>query len=511
VSTSTIARDVHRRCARALVLVLGCSVTAMSQSTHAPGALPAARASGHGRPWEALLDAEAAAQPGTAQSAGSSAATADPTWKWKWKKKFLGLGQPSSIAVDAQGHPHVFYSPYGSGMLHAWSDGVHWFSEAVDPEGGAAVAATDADGTIHIAYGALSADEPKFVVRHARKDGDTWMIETVDTGGYSPSIAIDERGAVHIVHLLMHAYGLDEVRHVRQTPMGWQSETIDTTDIVWDGTSLAVDGATVYATYSEGNSPATLRLATRVADAWTMEDIGQEALDTSLATDADGVLHVVYHSVEYLNEQLVHAWRAPSGWQYESLVTWHDIFGQPLKQKYLASGNWPTMTRDSAGRLYLAFGLFVNLKKSDAWGSALAIAELKDGIWVPRKFGPGLTGFGTAIAVARSGIVHAATGKPTSGRGGTIGTLAVQLNGRKLSLAVNPPEAGTITDELTGLQCTDSLVERIYPGTDVTLVATPAPGYAFVEWAKDGTGPDSSCQVTLDKARKVEARFEPSP
>ncbi len=246
-----------------------------------------------------------------------------------------------------------------------------------------------------------------------------------------------------------------------------------------------------------------------MAGTWTMEDIDHAVIETSLATDADGVVHLVYHS-DYSNERLVHAWRAASGWQSETLVTWHDIFGQPLKKSLIASGDFPTMTRDDAGHLYLAFGLFLNATKSDAWGSALAVATLKDGVFVPRKFGPDLTGFGSAIAVAHSGIVHIATGKAMS-PGGAIGTMTVELKGRKLSLVVAPPEAGVITDELTGLQCTDTLVEQIYPGTEVTLSATPAPGYTFVEWAKDGSGSDSSCHVTMDQARKVKARFEPSP
>jgi hypothetical protein len=274
-----------------------------------------------------------------------------------------------------------------------------------------------------------------------------------------------------------------------------------------DAICLALDGTTAYAAYSDGVFPATLRLATRKGNTWSVEDIDQDALETSAAIDADGVLHLVYHTVQYPGERLVHAWRAPTGWQYESLLTQHEFFGQPLKQSLFVTGNWPAMTRDFAGRLSLAFGLFVG--NGQASGSALTVAVLHDGVWVPRKIGPGLTGYGTAIAADRSGIVHVATGKPI--HGGQVGTVAVQLKGRKLALRVDPPQAGTITDELTGLQCNDKLVEQIYPGTELTLSVTAARGFTFVEWARDASGSDSSCQVTMDQARRVEARFEPSP
>ena len=112
-----------------------------------------------------------------------------------------------------------------------------------------------------------------------------------------------------------------------------------------------------------------------------------------------------------------------------------------------------------------------------------------------------------SIAVTRSGIVHAVASRNTPGAWSD--TLALQLKGRKLSLRVVPPLAGTITDSVTGLSCDHKLVENYYPGTAVTLTATPAPGFVFAGWAAVASGTEPECSVTLDKSRKVVARFEP--
>lgn len=58
---------------------------------------------------------------------------------------------------------------------------------------------------------------------------------------------------------------------------------------------------------------------------------------------------------------------------------------------------------------------------------------------------------------------------------------------------------GTVTRSLR-----TSLVPR---GTVVTLTATPAEGWTFSNWAKDGTGKNTSLAVTMDAPRTVQALF----
>jgi uncharacterized repeat protein (TIGR02543 family) len=69
---------------------------------------------------------------------------------------------------------------------------------------------------------------------------------------------------------------------------------------------------------------------------------------------------------------------------------------------------------------------------------------------------------------------------------------------KKYTLTVTQPEHGSI-----------SPATSIYDyGTEVELIATPAPGYHFVEWTGDCSGETSAtCTLTMDADKNVSALF----
>lgn len=68
---------------------------------------------------------------------------------------------------------------------------------------------------------------------------------------------------------------------------------------------------------------------------------------------------------------------------------------------------------------------------------------------------------------------------------------------------------GTVTSNPTGINCHPNCLVYFYPGTQVTLTATPLPGYDFIGWAFDcafaGTSP--TCTLTADSNLTAKAKF----
>ena len=467
------------------------------------------------RGWDA---GELVASVLTASDAGTEeGSAASPIFKWAWKKKLLAHHSYASMAVDSQGRPHVLSMQVESGIgvsvMHTWSDGKDWLSESIDSGllWASRVAATiDSQDVLHVAYSdyfdPLGGNDDALYLRYAHNAGGTWQVETVERGGDFPSVALAEDDTVHIVHVLLDTQPTTdrEVRHAELTPSGWAMEVLGTLPPDYGGTHVLVRDGVVYATFTASN--VMLRLATRDEGVWSIEDI-DEGLNGGLAFDAEGVPHVVHRiDLEVGGEkELRHAWRVDDTWQHETLLTSTSLFGVPIGNGIQLHGDQADLIADPGGRIQMVFRL--GASKGGATGSAVMTATFQDGLWLPRKLGPANAGSDPSIAVTRSGIVHAVTAKQTSGP--SDATLALMLKGRKLLLRVTPPLAGTITDTVTGLTCDHKLVENYYPGTEVTLTATPAPGFVFAGWASAGSGTEPECVVTLNKSRKVVARFEP--
>jgi len=67
---------------------------------------------------------------------------------------------------------------------------------------------------------------------------------------------------------------------------------------------------------------------------------------------------------------------------------------------------------------------------------------------------------------------------------------------------------GTVTSSPVGVDCGGDCLETYSDGTVVTLTATPGAGQQFVGWNGDCSGSSTSCMVTMDQPRLVEASFQ---
>ena len=101
------------------------------------------------------------------------------------------LSMDLSLAVDAQGVPHISYYHGGNGNLkYATRAGGNWTTEIVDTNGDVGKLtslAVAADGVPHIGY--FSSTDG--TVKYATKSPQGWRVETVGpSGGRSISIAV---------------------------------------------------------------------------------------------------------------------------------------------------------------------------------------------------------------------------------------------------------------------------------------------------------------------------------
>lgn len=92
--------------------------------------------------------------------------------------------------------------------------------------------------------------------------------------------------------------------------------------------------------------------------------------------------------------------------------------------------------------------------------------------------------------------------KTGGGGGGGGGT-----TGGSFKLSVGRSNTGTISSDVSGINCGNSCSAAFASGAVVKLTATPAAGKSFVNWTGACTGTAPTCTVTLTKDTSVQAVF----
>jgi len=171
------------------------------------------------------------------------------------------VGEYTSIALGASGHPHIsYYDVSNSNLKYAQYDGTSWQIEIVDSEGEVGKytsIAVDGSGRPHISYFDNTNDDLKY----AYKDGDSWHTETVDSApyvGWETSIAIGPFGCVHISYFAYRGGGstVYDLKYAYNNGVQWQTEFVETGCDAGRYSSIALDalGGCHISSYHVGHS-----------------------------------------------------------------------------------------------------------------------------------------------------------------------------------------------------------------------------------------------------------------
>jgi hypothetical protein len=214
-----------------------------------------------------------------------------------------GTGYEQALALDPSGNPHLVYPAFaiaglGMDLFHAYFKDGYWQREVIDTQPGYMTTVgdspnikIDSTGKMHVTY----YDEYESVFKYASKvSGGTWVIETIPTNAYYGSLDLDPWGNPHLV---VDEWG--SLRYYSRSSSGeWTDEEVDTGD--FSEFSLAIDPAGVpHIGYQKKGYDYGMLYATRVSEGWineyvdTMGDTGQA---NSIAVDNASRPYLAYYN-----------------------------------------------------------------------------------------------------------------------------------------------------------------------------------------------------------------------
>ncbi len=280
------------------------------------------------------------------------------------------VGKYTSMAIDADGKPHVAYRALNAVtgkyvLKHAWIDNAGaWNAEAVPSPGPAIIVAgsapsvgayssicIDSAGRIHIAY----QDQTNLALLHAQKNpagqalAGVWQVETLDRVASQvayTSITTSLSGGLDSLHVSYYDLAADNLMyatcsvHEEQVDPhtglrhGWalQDQIVASSGDVGKYNSIAMgsNGKPQISYYDETNDRLMCALkvfggfiggvenwvwASQIVDAPAGTDVG---MYSSLAFAPNGTAHISYY--DQTNTNLKHAWKpAGGGWSKETV------------------------------------------------------------------------------------------------------------------------------------------------------------------------------------------------
>jgi hypothetical protein len=276
----------------------------------------------------------------------------DYTWKIGVVDHSGAAGWGNSIVLDDDGHPHVSYLSTGA-VMYAYKDQHGWHREVIDsynfiPNWNPTSLALDRQGNPHISYSYLQNNARIYAYRTATG----WQREVVDYAvDPEGDMVLDENDNPHIVYNqevfgpegyqkgLLHAYKDGEF---------WQTEWLSSE--FGHEISLAWFAGELYTSYTKPNTWG-LVVENLLVDA-------EGALGTSLVVDKNGKAHISYtanSNIDYFHTRYAHQITA-DGWEIMTVQNNTDYYTSLA----LDENGYPHIS-------YVPDGLFYAYQDANGW------------------------------------------------------------------------------------------------------------------------------------------------
>jgi hypothetical protein len=329
-------------------------------------------------------------------AAQSTLSAAVPTPWWNTRVDTVGnLAWDSSLALDAEGNPHIAYHDVGNGDLkYASKSGGSWTVETVEPTGQTgsfASLAIDAKGNPQIAY----YDSTNHDLKFASKSGGSWTVETVDGSsrscagwlfvdvGWYASLALNAQGNPRIAYQdtseIREGEYANDLKYASKDGASWTVETVDGPGYVGSFASLAVDAEDNSSVAYFDSTNHALKFASQSGGNWTVETVaatGSVGWYASLALDAQGNPHIAYYEMtEWMRDgDLKYANKNGGSWVIETVdatgnvgefaalaldaqgnprIAYYDGTNHHLKYASKDGASWTVETVDATGNVGL--------------------------------------------------------------------------------------------------------------------------------------------------------------
>ena len=155
--------------------------------------------------------------------------------RWRTETVRGNVFSKSSLALDAAGNPHIAFRMGTSAVVgYAHWDGGAWQVQSVDQVSfpqtfGLGSLALDANDNPHIVYNTFNngSGNPE-LLKHAYWDGAAWQVQTVDNGlVYDSALALDANGAPHAGYAIRSDFDTYVLKYAFWDGLVWQTEIVD--------------------------------------------------------------------------------------------------------------------------------------------------------------------------------------------------------------------------------------------------------------------------------------------
>lgn len=378
-----------------------------------------------------------------AAASAVSAGVPRPAFVAQQTSSIQGIGDYTSMRLDAMGRAHVAYFDRSrEALVYAVQVQDGWRTELVDADGVVGWYASmqlDGQGNPRIAY----YDATRGHLKYASRERGAWATSVVDQSnvgvGHYCSLALDANGQPGISYYDSQNLCL---RMASLTSQGWSIETID--------------GGLNGAEYEQAIDRADRTSKTPALS----QDVPNVGHYSSLHIDRRGIARVSY--LDITNGDLKFAARVNGQWaletvdavgevgEYSSLqvspmgrafISYYDLQNGDLKLAVSgANGRWTITTVDSKGEVGAYSSLMLNgngqpcISYLDATHQTLKFAQRAEGVWMVETVDEeGATGRNTSLALDRDGepvIAYTASNGKGSFR---MVSSSVQFGGRPVA------------------------------------------------------------------------------